>query len=219
MNRFKLWLNRNDFKILVMILIISMGYVLLNSMKSNDTRRDNQSSNTISRNVSLNENVTQNNITKEDFTQLDKSTEESQKVINVMQKLINILYQVNISSDNLSLRQDIYNMFSEDTIQDLINQGENVSEESILNFIISVDNISNYVIGNIYRCMENDNVVKYAVLLRNNRNERNPIDNYLVINIDYNQSTFSYSEIVSDLSQVNCSETLSAIENKGSNTF
>lgn len=218
MNKFKLWLNRNDFKILIIIIIVLMGHILLKGLGSyyyeTKTGREEKSENTSSYhnevNVSLRE---------EDLEQLDKSSEESQKIIVVIQKIMNSIYQANLSNDNLSLRQDIYNMISDQAIQSFLNDGESISVDSILNYIFYVDDISNYAIGKIYKCNENSNIVKYAIVLRYQKNMRDPVDNYLIINMDYNNNTFSYDGMVSDLNEIDITGKLNDIKNKGNNIF
>lgn len=218
MNKFKIWLNRNDFNILIIIIIVLMGYVFLKSLGS-FYEKDNNKIEQKQENTYLNNSETAHNISIDNFKQLDKSLNEYQDVILIIQKIINTIYQANISNDNLSLRQDIYNMFSEKMIQDLLNEGSSISVDSVLNYTFYVDNISNYGIGNIYKCKENNNIFKYAIVLRHKIDEKNISDNYFILNIDYNNHTFSYEGIVNDLSEVDITGELNDIKNKNSNAF
>lgn len=220
MNRFKLWLNRNDFKIIILIICISMGHIFLKGVGSYYGKNENNSnSNSTTLNTSLENNIDEQIVETENFTELEKSSEESQNIIFVIKKIIYTIYQANISNDNLSLRQDIYNMFSEKMIQGFFNEGSDISVDSVLNYIIYVDNLSNYAIGNIYKCKENNNISKYAIVLRYKIDENNISDNYFILNIDYNNNTFSYDGIVNDLSEVDIYGELNEIKNKNSNVF
>ena len=195
-----------------------MTFVFLEGMKKSYDKDDNEIEEQ-NENTYLDENKIDNAKSSSDFTELDKTAEESQKIISVVQKMITSVYQAGLVSDNLSLRQDIYNMFSEKVIQELINDGEYVSVESILNYTFYVDDVSNYAIGKIYRCNENNNVVQYAAVLRYQKNVRDPLDNYFVVNVDYGNNTFAYGGMVSNLDDVDGAEELEEIRNKGSNSF
>jgi len=216
MNKFKLWLNRNDFKIIIITIIIIMTYILLKSMGSYNKKDEEieKQENT----YSYENNVVSNN-TSNNFILSDKSKEDSQDIISIAEKIITTIYQANLNNDNISLKQEIYNMFPDEVIEDLLNSGENINVNSILNFTFYVDDIKNYKIGKVYKGKEENNIVQYAVVLRYQKDENNPIDKYLVINMDYNNSTFSYGGIVNNLDDFDSSGELCEIKNKGSNSF
>lgn len=218
MNKFRLWLNRNDLKILLVIIFIFMIHILLKGTKNDSIKNDKETVKE-NENTYLYRNDVVNDKQSENYIQLDQSTEEYQKIVFVTQKIVNSFYQVNVNNDNASLREDIYHMFSDAVIQDLLSQGNTINAEHILEYIFYVDDVKNYAIGQIYKGREENNIAKYAVVLRNKGNERNPIDNYLMLHMDYKNNTFSYEGMVSSLSDVDSSGELCEIRNKGSNCF
>lgn len=94
-----------------------------------------------------------------------------------------------------------------------------ITTDNILSYIDDLNNINNYSIIKIYKIGEKNNVAKYAINLKLPDVEGTIVYNYMIINIDENNRTFSYDGNIEDLSEYAFDDQYDTIENKGSNVF
>lgn len=236
MNRFKLWFNRNNLKIGLIIILILLAYFMIKNLNNyyKNEKEQEQQSRSINGESSQNGNSKVNNegnesiVTNEgtnqiggksNLSQVDHSTEQYKNIIGVVQKIITYVYQASTNDNNLSLKTDLYNMFTEDGLRYLSHGEQTIQIENILDFIFTVKNIDDYSVGNVYRYSEKNNVVRYAIILRYEKPEEKILDSYMIINMDYNNHTFSYDATLMGLDNMDSFKEVTYIENKGSNTF
>lgn len=220
LNKFKIWLNRNYLKIIVTVTILVLGYILLNRLdkfaESLQYVGQSDNENTVVTNESDNTNVPE--VNENDLDKVSSSTSEYKDVTKVAQKIINYIYLAQ-KSDDTSKKQDILNVCSNVFIDNLTTEKRTINTDNIMDYVFSVSNVNDYSVKNIVKYGENGNVKKYAVSIRFDNGSSAIIDSYMVINIDYDNKTFSYDGNVMSLDYVDSTNELENIENKKSNTF
>lgn len=221
-NKLKIWLNRNSFKITIIIIVLILGYTLLNRLNyfvgniQDDEQIDDQISEVAGDSESNNTNVQE--VNENDLDKVSSSTSEFKDVTKVAQKIINYIYLAQ-KSDDTSKKQDILNVCSNVFIDNLTTEKRTINTDNIMDYVFSVSNVNDYSVKNIVKYGENGNVKKYAVSIRFDNGSSAIIDSYMVINIDYDNKTFSYDGNVMSLDYVDSTNELENIENKKSNTF
>ena len=227
MNRLRLWFSRNGFKILIICVSIIIVYIFIKSWNQEykENIESKQPLSQTEQNSQENENVfnasdKQELIQNTNLELLENTSVPYEKVSSVVNKMLNTIYEAGLVSDNTQLRQDIYHMFSDELIEKASNiEGYTFDVNSVLNFVFSVDDLERYSIENIYRIQEKGNVGRYLVELRYSDFYQTSLISYLVINMDYNQNTFSYDGNFSSPEEITKHKEIDSIENKGSNTF
>ncbi len=221
-NKLKIWLNRNSFRITIIIIVLILGYTLLNRLNyfvgniQDDEQIDGQISEAAGDSESNNANVQE--VNENDLDKVSSSTSEYKDVTKVAQKIINYIYLAQ-KSDDTSKKQDILNVCSNVFIDNLTTEKRTINTDNIMDYVFSVSNVNDYSVKNIVKYGENGNVKKYAVSIRFDNGSSAIIDSYMVINIDYDNKTFSYDGNVMSLDYVDSTNELENIENKKSNTF
>ena len=220
-NRFKIWINRNDFRIIIYILVIIGIYLMIKGINvffknQHDENIKKIAANLESENTSV---INENKIDIENLDNINSETEEYQNVNNVAKKIINIAYQVEKSEDN-ELKEDIINLCSNEFFYNLNTLGiQEITTDNIMEYFVKIDNIDNYLIGKSYKISERNNINKYAVVLRYDDGVGAIIDSYIVFNLDYNNNTFSYDGVYYNLSVINSDINENIIEDNSNNTF
>ena len=221
-NKLKIWLNRNSFRITIIIIVLILGYTLLNRLNyfvgniQDDEQIDDKISEAAGDSESNNTNVQE--VNENDLDKVSSSTSEYKDVTKVAQKIINYIYLAQ-KSDDTSKKQDILNVCSNVFIDNLTTEKRTINTDNIMDYVFSVSNVNDYSVKNIVKYGENGNVKKYAVSIRFDNGSSAIIDSYMVINIDYDNKTFSYDGNVMSLDYVDSKNELENIENKESNTF
>ena len=212
-NKIRIWFNRNDFKILAWILAIICGYCVIkganNYFRNVEHQQGEENLNT-EQNISVASNT---QYSDEDFSQIEEQTEDFSTAKNVVDKIINKIYWAN-EKDDVALKQDVLNMCSKTFIEKLTTDRRIMSADNILKYVTNVSGINNYSVQEIRQYGEEDNVKKYIVSIRN-ESDVISTDYYMIVNIDYNNNTFSYDGTIMDLNYINNS--FDRIENNGSN--
>ena len=220
-NRFKIWLNRNDFKIVGYILVIIVAYLMIKGLNVFFENQHEENIKKIEANLES-ENTSVEDDKKIDVQSLDyinPDTEEHKKVDIVTKKIINIAYQARKSEDT-ELKEDIIGLCSKEFFSNLdaLGKGE-ITTDNIMEYFIKIDNIDNYLTGKSYQINEKNNISKYAVVLRYDDGVGAVIDSYIVFNLDYNNNTFSYDGIYYNSSAINSDINEDTIESNGNNIF
>ena len=218
-NKLKIWFNRNDFKVFVIIIafiFIYNGFKSFNKFYSDlKNEQSTPEEGSILNNDYDVEDYSENEI---EVVNIERNTKEGEKVLKIINKIMNCVYEANTQEDNQQLKQDIYNMFSRKTIQKFKNEGEIVDVDSILNYTINIDDLKNYSIGYIYKVKELNGLARYIIMLKNSEDEINPIYSYVMLDVDNNNNTFEYCGGVNSIKSILEFE-IEEIENRTSNTI
>lgn len=214
-NRFRLWLSRNEAKIITIALCI-IGFLVLIKSTNNimrerfleDVSKESENTNSIFEGIEYSE---------ENLNGLDKLSDEYKSANTVTKKIIRAIYNAG-PDEAVSAREDFIKMCSKKFIQNLTNPRREITTDNIMKFVFKVKDESFYSISNIYKYGEKDGIVKYIVDLRYDDKNTSIINSYLVINIDKNNNTFSYDGNFTNLSYIYGEEaSFEAIENNGVN--
>lgn len=216
-NRIRLWLNKNDFKILTFAIIVIGIYFLIKGM-NNFFKNEQQAKNNnyIVQNTSIFDDV---QYKEDDLKEIDTSSSEYGIVKKIGEKIINTIYIAKKNNDD-EQEQNLLNMCSTRFIDNLIRPRRAITKENILSFVFNVDNVNYYSLGKIYKYGEKNGVVKYIISLRFDDGSSAITDSYMIINIDNNNKTFSYDGTAMNINSIYDEDNqFEAIEDKGSNVF
>lgn len=201
-NRFKIWLNKNDFKIITIVLIITGIYLLIkgtNSYFKNEIKS--KSENYVEENTT---NCEDNSIfqdteySESDFNELSKSDEDYKLVNKIEEKFINTIYKANKNNDE-SAKKDLVNMCSARWIDSLTTERRVIGTDNILILLMEVNNVNDYSIDNIYKYGEKNNVEKYIVNLKFDDGNAAITNTYVMFNVDKENKTFAFDGNYMDL--------------------
>lgn len=188
-NKFRIWLNRNDFKIFVWVICIIGIYILLSGstgffskISSSNTNDDDIENTTLLEDDKYNE---------ENAIKLDSSQEEYKAVKLLEEKIINTIYNAN-KTDDTTIKQDLVNICSEQFKENLKTPKRTITTDNILIFVSKISDTKYYSVQDIYKYGEENNVAKYIVILRFDNKKTVIEDSCMVINIDKNNNTFSF---------------------------
>lgn len=216
-NRIRLWLNKNDFKILTFVIIVIGIYFLIKGM-NNFFKNEQQAKNNnyIVQNKSIFDDV---QYKEDDLKEIDTSSSEYGIVKKIGEKIINTIYIAKKNNDD-EQKQNLLNMCSTKFIDNLIRPRRAITKENILSFVFNVDNVNYYSLEKIYKYGEKNGVVKYIISLRFDDGSSAITDSYMIINIDNNNKTFSYDGTAMNINSIYDEDNqFEAIEDKGSNVF
>lgn len=216
-NSFKIWLNRNDYRIFKMILIIIAGFLIIkgaNGFFKNELLKQKK---VISEEI----NSKKNNFTEysaDDFEKVDITNDEYNKVNKIVKRFLTAVYNANQNNDS-STKQVLLDMCAYKLKNNLSNPEKNLTEENVLEYLINVNSIDNYTVNTILKMDEKNDVAKYIVNLNYNDSANYSVNNYIVINIDKNNNTFSYEGNYINLGYIyqNCIGNFVKIEDNGNN--
>ena len=215
-NRFRLWANKNEIKIITVIVCILGCYILIKGMNVFFRNQQQEKKNNYEvQNKSIFEDIT---LSEEGLEEIDKSSNEYQVVYTIEDKIINTIYIAKKNNDK-DQKQSLIDMCSEQFLDTLGYGKKYITTDNILSYIDDLNNINNYSIIKIYKIGEKNNVVKYAINLKLPDVEGTIVYNYMIINIDENNRTFSYDGNIEVLSEYAFDDQYDTIENKGSNVF
>lgn len=114
------------------------------------------------------------------------------------------------------INQNMYNMLSENYIKQ-----NSINENNVRNFVYKIEESSFYIPVKIYEKMDVNNIKTYAVYgVIESIDYKNPIESYLILNIDVANKTFSVEQLAgkTDLEKLEVKE-VKSIENKNYNVF
>ena len=138
-NRFKIWLNRNDFKIVTYIIVAIGIYVMLRGLNVLLKNRSEEEKRQIAENIN-NENISvaqKKTYEENELITIDSTSEEFDNIEIVVKKIFNASYQANKNNDENS-KMDIINMCSNKFIENLTTPRREITTENILNYFIKV---------------------------------------------------------------------------------
>ena len=216
-NRFRLWVNKNDIKIITVILIIIGIFILIKGVNSFFKGKQQEKKNNYEiENISIFDYV---QYSEEDLTEINNSSDEYKTLKKIAEKIIDTIYKAR-KDDDYEQKQNLINMCSNRFINNLTTPKRTITTDNILLYVDEVKDVNDYSIKNIYKYGEKDNIAKYIISKRLDAGGAAIIDSYMVINIDKNNKTFSYDGDSMNLNTIyNGDEQFETIENKGSNTF
>ena len=216
-NRFRLWLNKNDFKILTIVIAIIGIYLLIKGMNSFFRgQQQAKSDNYEVQNTSIFDDV---EYKQDDVKQIDSSDNDNKIVKEIEENIIETIYLARKNDDN-EQKQNLINMCSKKFIDNLTTARRTITAENILQYVDNVEDVNDYSIREMYKYGEKNNVAKYVIDLKFDDGGPAIIDSYMIINIDKNNRTFSYDGSAMNINGVyDANEQFEAIENKGSNVF
>lgn len=216
-NKFRLWFNKNDFKILIGVIAIVGSYILIKGMNSFfKNEQQAKSNNYVVQNTSIFDNV---EYKEDDLKEIADTDNDYQIVKKIEEKIINTIYIARKNNDDIQ-KQNLINMCSDKFIDNLTTARRTITTENILQYVDNVKDVNNYSIRKIYKYGEKNNVAKYVINLILDDGGPAIIDSYMIINIDKNNNTFSYDGMVMNTNKIyDKNEQFESIENKGSNVF
>ena len=231
MNKFKIWINKNGTKIIVIGALVAIIYSMIKSAnnyyeKQHEERVSEEDWQTEEsddiENSNFNKNVADDSeLTTDIFKEVDSNSEECKGVLEIANKMIQTVYNATFLDNAESYKKDLYKMFSYNEIQSLASGEEYVTEETILTFFYSMSSIDDFALGKVYKYYDNNNVSRYAVYLRRDvsSGEKNYVYSYMLINVDYNNRAFEYDGSVEKLGYVDMDRLVGSVANNGSNAI
>lgn len=220
-NKFRLWFNRNDTKILTIAVIIIGIMILIKStnqmFKSAMEERNAE--------ISANENTQNTSVfdgTEYDeslLNELDKTSDDYKIASKIIDKFLNNLYIANKNND-VSAKQKAIDMCSSKFIENLTTPKRTITTDNILDYLLKIDNKSNYSVENIYKYDEKNDVAKYIMVLKY-EDDVTVEKSYMVFNADKTNKTFAFCGSYMELDYImeNSSADFGSIENNGANDF
>lgn len=224
-NRFKIWFNRNNYRIIITILGILIVYISIKWLNNyfKNYKEDSEKNVTVI-------GSTYNNIEGEYLYEKKDDISSYQKVDNseddygVLQNIIKIIFgkvaKANQNGDS-SIKEELYDMCADSFIDDMSSYEKEPNSDNILNYYpgVKLDNIDKYYIGEIYRFYQYESVKGFVVEMRYDLGDNNYENNLIVIYVDFNSKTFLYGGGYARLEGINCSIDIDSISSNGSNTF
>ena len=216
-NRFRLWLSKNDSKILIVIISVLGIYLLIKGINSFFKEQQQlKSSNYPIQNTSIFDDV---EYTEDDLIEINNSEDDYQTVKKIEEKIINTIYVARRDNDNTQ-KQNLINMCSKKFIDNLTTARRTITSDNILDYVDKIDDINDYSITKIYKYGEKNNVAKYVVNIKVDDGGPAIISGYMIINIDKNNRTFSYDGTAMNTNGIYDEDNqFETIEDKGSNVF
>lgn len=216
-NRFRLWLNKNDFKILTIVIAIIGIYLLIKGMNSSFREQQQaKSDNYEVQNTSIFDDV---EYKQDDLKQIDSSDNDYKIVKEIEENIIETIYLARKNDDD-EQKQNLINMCSKKFIDNLTTARRTITSDNILDYVDKIDDINDYSITKIYKYGEKNNVAKYVANIKVDDGGPAIISGYMIINIDKNNRTFSYDGTAMNTNGIyDEDDQFEAIENKGSNVF
>ena len=220
-NKFRLWFNRNDTKILTIAVIIIGIMILIKStnqmFKSAMEERNAE--------ISANENTQNTSVfdgTEYDeslLNELDKTSDDYKIANKIIDKFLNNLYIANKNND-VSAKQKAIDMCSSKFIENLTTPKRTITTDNILDYLLKIDNKSNYSVENIYKYDEKNDVAKYIMILKY-EDDVTVEKSYMVFNADKTNMSFAFCGSYMELDYImeNSSADFGSIENNGANGF
>ena len=156
-NRFRLWLNKNDSKILIVVISILGIYLLIKGINSFFKEQQQlKSSNYPIQNTSIFDDV---EYTEDDLIEINNSEDDYQTVKKIEEKIINTIYVARRDNDNTQ-KQNLINMCSKKFIDNLTTARRTITSDNILDYVDNIDDINDYSITKIYKYGEKNNVAR-----------------------------------------------------------
>ena len=216
-NRFRLWLNKNDFKILTIVIAIIGIYLLIKGINSFFREQQQaKSDNYEIQNTSIFDDV---EYKQDDLKQIDSSDNDYKIVKEIEENIIETIYLARKNDDD-EQKQNLINMCSKKFIDNLTTARRAITAENILQYVDNVEDVNDYSIREMYKYGEKNNVAKYVANIKVDDGGPAIIDGYMIINIDKNNRTFSYDGTAMNTNGIYDEDNqFEAIENKGSNVF
>lgn len=216
-NRFRLWLNRNDSRIIIIVLCIIVFFTvikgtnrLLRESLLKEDSKNNENTNSIFDNTEY---------SKDNLNSLDKLSDEYKMASTVTQKIIKAIYKAG-PEDEISAKEDLIKMCSKKFIKNPTDSRGDITTDTIMQFVFKVEDESFYSISNIYKYGEKDGISKYIIYLKYDDKNTSIINSYMVISIDKNNNTFSYDGNYTNLGYIYGKDvSYESIESNGVNSL
>lgn len=216
-NKFRLWFNKNDYKIFFCILIIIIFITIIKS--SNNYFREieqQKNGNSNKQNLSIFNDV---QYSEDDLIELNSSQDDYKTVKSIVRKFINSVYNATVNNDE-TLRQNVINMCSKRFIESLTIENRTITTENILKYVSKIYNVNYYTIGRIYRYGEKNHISEYVINLKYDDGTTDIVNSYMVIYLDKNNGTFSFDGEYMKFEFINKNEEYyEPIEKNGSNVY
>lgn len=223
-NRFKIWFNHNNYKIMTTVLSIIIVYAAIKGLNNffknvqEDEGNQQKAKSYISDNLE-GEYLFEDKEDLETYQKVEKTDDnEYNTVENIYNNIINKVAKAN--NDN-RLRQDLYNICADFFLDEMTSARKEPNEENILDYYPGVieSNINKYYIGDIYRFYQNGNVKAYFLEIRYNLGNNNYESNFMIIYVDYQNHTFSYGGSCARPEGINSTIDIESIDTLDGNTF
>ena len=225
-NRFKIWFNRNNYKIMMTVVALIVGYATIRGLNNyfKNFKEDSEKNATTTQSSIYKqldgEYLFENKNDINTYTKVNSSEDEYGVVQNIIKNIFNKVAKAN-QSNNSEIKSELYDICLDNFLDDMTSYNKEPSEENILDYYpgVTVNNINKYYVGEIYRFYQNGDIKGYIVDMRYDLGNNNYEKNLIVIYADYKNKTFSYSGGHARLEGINCSIDVDSISANGGNTF
>ena len=224
-NKFKIWFNRNNYRIMIIVLEIMIGYGIiygLNKYFKEYSQADNNTQEIINNAYIKTEGdyLFKDKSNLETYQQIDSSIEEYKTAKNILNIIFNKIINARENNDE-STKQELYNMCSDNFIKEMTTWQKAPNKENILDYYVGANrnNINKYYVGEIFNYYENKDIKGYLVESRCNIGNNGYENSYILIYVDYSTKAFLYGGGYQNLNGIDSTIDIKTISDKGGNTF
>lgn len=223
-NRFKIWFNRNNYKIMMIIVITIILYAAIKGLNSYSQSSLKNSDNIVAKSDIYDqlegEYLFEDKENIETYEKVNTSEEEYNIVQSIFKNLLDKIANAR-KNDDSEIKEELYDMCLDDFIDEMTSIEEEPDVDNILNYYPGVETstIDKYYIGEIYRFYRNNEVKGYIIETRYDMGNNNYENNFMVIYVDYENNTFLYGGGYASLERIDTSIDVDSIDDNGGNTF
>ena len=217
-NRFKIWFNRNDMKIITIIVIIVLGSLIIKNL-NNHYKKQIEKEKLSTENTTTEEKITKSPIQSEDDLQkVNEQTDEYKKVTTVLNIILKNLHLAQENNDQ-SAKENVFNFCTDEVKNRIVVRGRAITTDNISEHLSGVEDMGYLTLDGIFKFDDNNNVKRYVAKEIYDNHGPATYARYMIINMDYNNNTFSYDGEFLVLSYIDYNKKIEKIENKGNNVF
>lgn len=231
-NKIKIWLNRNFIKAFLIIFLVWLFYSFINSLNLHYKEKKEKRQELFGFiNVSNIEESDEEELeddeaeaekeeeelidkTKSKLVLLDKNSEEYKKIFTATSKIINLMYQLNLNSNLEDIKNELYNLYTEELII-----REQIDINNIKDYCINIDDTQNYSVDSISRYNEENNVISYILKLNHKIEDEGAEELFIILDVDYNTNSFAYDGEIESLDEIPFIEFIDKVERNSTNSF
>lgn len=225
-NRFKIWFNRNNYKIMSTIFTILIIYAAMKGINNYFKNiHDNEESDQLEPRTEIYSNLEGEYLFKdkkdiETYTKLEESDDEYDTVEGIFNIILNKVAKAR-KDDDSQLKSELYNMCADFFLDEMTSSNKEPDEENILDYYLGVkeSTINKYYIGEIYKLYQNNDVKGYIVEARYDIGNDQYENGFTVIYVDYQNKTFLYGGGYTSLDNIDTTIDIESIDDVDGNNF
>lgn len=225
-NRFKIWFNRNNYKIMATIFVILIVYVAIKGLNNYfKNSYENEKTSQLEPKTDIYDNLDGEYLFEdkkdiETYKKLDKDDEEYNTVQDIFSNILNKVSKARANNDS-KLKSELYNICADFFLDEMTSSKKEPDEDNILDYYLGVEesNINKYYIGEVYKYYQNNDVKGYIVETRYDMGNEQYENGFMVIYVDYENKTFLYGGGYASLDNINSTIDQESIEKIDGNSF